>query len=59
MRNAMLTLKTTLKTATSGICRIHPQALALSAVLMWTASAARCRADSGALRCRSRYRRSW
>ena len=54
MRNAMLTLKTTLKTVTSGTVGsiLKP---ALFAVLMWTASAAGFRAR----RCRSRYRRSW
>ena len=46
MRNAMLTLKTTLKTATSGTVGsiLKP---ALFAVLMWTALRGRCRADSG------------
>lgn len=58
MRNAMLTLKTTLKTATSGTVGsiLKP---ALFAVLMWTASAAGCRADSGHAVPITAYRRSW
>ena len=57
MRNAMLTLKTTLKTVTSGTVGsiLKP---ALFAVLMWTASAAGA-VPIPARRCRSRYRRSW
>ena len=53
----MLTLKTTLKTATSGTVGsiLKP---ALFAVLMWTASAAGA-VPIPARRCRSRYRRSW